>query len=70
MFKASLETPRFNFEAYGSTEREAMDFMRLAWGKHRRQYGPGVARFAEYEEDVQVMEIQLGGMYRDGEALR
>jgi hypothetical protein len=65
IFKASLETRNFSFEAYGYSEVEAHYIMRQVWAKHRRQLG-ATDTWADVEESVNVQEIIVNAGYRDG----
>lgn len=67
IFKASLETRHFTFEAYGYTEVEALYIMRQTWMKHSKEYKAAKHNWGEFEDDVHVQEIIVGAGYRDGE---
>ena len=65
IFKADLETRSFSFEAYGTTEVEALYIMRQVWQKHRNQLG-ATDKWYDVESSVNVSEIVVGAGYRDG----
>lgn len=71
IFRASLETANFSFEAYATTEKKALALLRRGWNIHRNQYShANVERFSYFADDAQVREVELGAVYRDGEDLK
>lgn len=65
MFQANFETVRYSFVAFGETEKEARDALAEGWRVHAEQ-----AFFILYEDDVSVIEFQLGDCFRDKALLR
>lgn len=65
MWKATLETSHFDFEAYGRTESGARTVLLNGLRAHGRQYGCAKAWYREYIADVQTQEIVSGVCYRD-----
>lgn len=71
LFRASLETPNFSFEAYAETEVKAMSVLRRGWNIHRNQYGKErVQPFKYFAEDAHVYPIKSGAAFRDHEIIR
>lgn len=67
IFKATIETRNFTFEAYSETQQEAVEALRTGLERHVAQYP---------QEDGEAMEgiatltfRKLGACYRDGEEL-
>jgi hypothetical protein len=69
-YRAWIDTDHFLFEAFGPTEREARQFLRDGFDKHREQHGIKERDWWHYyKADIQVQQIALGASYRDHEKL-
>jgi hypothetical protein len=70
MWKASLDTRNFSFEAYGTSEDAAIATLKHGWEIHARATGADMT-WAELDEggSVDTLEIELGVPYRDGISL-
>lgn len=68
MYLATLETSHFSFAALGATADAAINALCLAWGRHQQQTGTA-APWIEFAEDVQILPMQIGTAYRDGQPL-
>lgn len=60
------ETPNFRFVAYAVTEVVARDMLRQAWVTHIAQTGADPDYLDEFYEDVNVYEVEVPGVLRDG----
>jgi hypothetical protein len=70
MYRASLETRNFSFEAYGKTEQEAHNALHEGFVVHCRERRVPVDQFTQdYADDIEVRPIALGAAYRDGEQI-
>lgn len=70
MFKATLGTRHFNFEAYGQSEREAKQILLRGCQKHCKQAQVSFTVFKEeYADDICTYEIKIGVSYRDQEEI-
>jgi hypothetical protein len=70
IYRASLETVNYEFEAYGSTAHHARAALRNAIRRHCVQCNFPLDTFTLNHEDAMVTrEVVLGGAYRDGEPL-
>ena len=66
IYRASLETSHFSFEAYGATRSEAYNAMRAGMEKHARQVGIAPDSFtSDFWQSVEVYPVLLGAAYRD-----
>lgn len=66
LYRASLETAKFSFEAYGETRSAAMQAMREGMEKHARQCGIAPVTFMQdHSESVECYPVMLGAAYRD-----
>lgn len=65
MYKATFESFRFSFEAYGETEKVAIASLKLGLNRHAKQYGIESDWWHEYQGDINTMEIECGSCYRD-----
>lgn len=65
IFHANLETSHFTFDGYFYSKTEAKYGMRKAWLKHRRQAG-ATYKWSELEDSVNITEVLVGSVYRDG----
>lgn len=65
IYKASMETTKFYFEAYGNTEKEANAILINTLQNHGNQYDLNERWFRHYE--VEIHKIIIGAGYRDGE---
>jgi len=68
-YLAVLETPHFTFQCVAESEHQAHDRMSAAWNTHRRQTG-ATATWAEMRDDMNITEIEIGQVYRDGRRVR
>jgi len=70
IFKASLQTRKFEFEVYGENEDEIIKILEKGVRKHCKQYEVSVDEFwKEYKRDIQITQIQLNKAYRDLEEI-
>lgn len=67
VWRASLSTRNFDFEALGSDMADAHDALLAGLIAHAREYRLSADWFAEYVDDIAVREIRLGVAYRDRE---
>jgi hypothetical protein len=63
-WRAWAETRHFNFEAYGTTQAEAIDTLMVGWLAHCAETGAEVDYVPR--DDVSYAEIEVGKAYRDG----
>lgn len=64
MYRATIDTRHFEWEAFGTTEEEARKFLGHALRKHT-EFTPGeIRQMAEY--DAHVYPIRAGMTLRDG----
>jgi hypothetical protein len=68
IFKASIETHNFDFEAYGENEHEVIEIMKKGVKKHCKQYKASVDDFWE-EYEIEITKIDLNKAYRDYEEI-
>jgi hypothetical protein len=64
--KATFNTPRWSFEAYGSTPPQALLALQIGWDEHARQTEADPNYLNEYRDDISVTTVEVGGCYRDG----
>lgn len=70
IFKASLQTRKFEFEVYGENEDEVINILEKGVRKHCKQYEVNVNDFwKEYKQDIQINQIHLNKAYRDYEEI-
>ena len=69
LFKAEVETPNFQFEAYGRTVDAAEAALKRGWEAHLREYRGATMTWQILLHDVVVREVRVGSAYRDGEEL-
>ncbi|WP_018234274.1 hypothetical protein [Thioalkalivibrio thiocyanodenitrificans] len=70
MYKASIDTPNWGFEAYGNTEAEAREALKQGWQRHVSQTGDAAPGYLEeFEEDIMIQEVAPGMVFRDLEPL-
>ena len=69
-YSAYMETRSFTFEAYGTTEAEALEVLRLAVLKHCRQTGADREYMLEGLQDITPQPRTVGHAYRDRERFR
>lgn len=62
---ARLRTARFEFEAYGTGPKRAKYLLQQAWERHREQTGASDA-WSDVSGDVEIIEVWMGKVYRDG----
>lgn len=72
IWRASLRTPHFFFEATGLSDAEAFKALRLGFEEHARQYHSRIAPdwWREFYEQIALEQFDLGAAYRDGELLK
>ncbi len=68
MIKASLETRRFYFEAYGKTLPQAYTALTDGLAIHAKEYNLPADWFVI--EDIRLDSITCGRCYRDGSELK
>jgi len=69
LYKATLETRNFSFEAYGTTEGEARLALYSGLNVHAAQYSVTASNVRDLKVDVEVRAIEVGKCYRDREVL-
>lgn len=67
--KAEVETRNFHFEAYGASEREALEALRAGLTRHSEQYAVSAQWIDDCMESPRITAITVGTCYRDREAL-
>lgn len=67
-WRATLETRHFDFVAYAAERDAVLALMEHGWERHRRQTD-AQDQWHDIRDDVQVAEIQMNTVYRDGSAL-
>lgn len=70
LFRATLETRHFSFEAHDVTEQAAREALAKGLARHGVQYQCEPNWFAPLLVDVECREITLGRAYRDREEIR
>ncbi len=70
IFKASLETRNFSFEAFGETEDAARLTLVEGFGIHAKQYQLGKDWWHQFSEDIVTMPLVMDACYRDRQVLR
>ena len=65
-YHATLDTSHFHFDAFGETEGEAQEAMRGGWEAHASAFS-ATDTFADVTEDVQIVAVEMGAAYRDGD---
>jgi len=68
-WKASLETRRFSFEAFGRTEGSAREALAAGLARHGEQYGLEPDWAAEMADDILTCRVALGDCRRDSALL-
>lgn len=68
IFKATLETRNFSFEAYGTDEVNAQTALEVGLRNHARQYKLKLDWYVGF--DIDVSERELGKCYRDREEMK
>lgn len=68
IYVAYLQTPSYEFQAFGITEAETMQLMKKAWKKHMKETG-ATGGWQMFKDDVCVYEIEVGKCYRDKEEI-
>lgn len=66
IYKATLETRNFLFEAYGTTKQDAEVQLGLTLVKHGMKMGLPMGWHNEYVEEIKAVAFELGCGYRDG----
>jgi hypothetical protein len=72
MIRATLQTKRCDFVAYGNTTDSATRYLRALLAEHARQYDlePNWAERAGYISEIKVEYCAAGVAYRDGERVK
>jgi hypothetical protein len=70
LWKASLETRNFSFEAYGKSRWAARNALIRGLLRHAQEYQIPDIWWSPYRDDIVFNCIGSGVAYRDGEALR
>ena len=65
MFKALFDSRNFSFEAYGETEKVAIDSLKVGLTNHAKQYDIECDWWHKYDGDFYTIEIHCGSCYRD-----
>lgn len=65
MYRASLETRNFHFEAFGKTEQDAYAALRNGFGRHASQYQLEPSWWRQFEGDITLEPLSLDTCYRD-----
>lgn len=69
MWRARMETPNFEFVAYGRSKGEAMRVMRAGLVKHAHQYDTDKMWWARFGFEITVRYVAEGECYRNNELL-
>lgn len=70
IYRATLETKHFHFEAFGEDAAAAGNAMHRLTEKHCAEYQVSFKLFwDEYRAGLEVRDIYIGGGYRDGQLL-
>lgn len=70
IWRASLWTSHFRFEAVGSSRPEAIKALQAGFRAHANEYDlQSDWAAADYESEIDVRPLDLGESYRDGEKL-
>jgi hypothetical protein len=70
IYRASLDTRHFAFEAYDETDQGALYALNQALDRHCRQTGMITETFRrEFADSIEIRPIALGHAYRDREPL-
>jgi hypothetical protein len=70
MIKASLDTPNFSFEAYGSTTGHAVKALERGLDLHGEQYKLAADWWHAMRSDIATIYFAPSQCYRDGERLK
>lgn len=70
MVCARLETENFTFEAYGKNATDARFVLIGGLELHGTEYRLPKRWYADYLDDVFIVEIQMNRCYRDHEKMR
>ena len=66
LYRATLETFKFSFEAYGATKSAAIQAMQEGLEKHCIQYNMPIKNFMQdFGESIECYPVMLGAAYRD-----
>jgi len=66
-WRASLETRKYDFDAYGVSAGEARETLIRALYRHCEQLGVDPSRVLEWADSVECRQVTLGAAYRDRE---
>lgn len=67
LFRASMETPNFSFEAYGASHELAIYALKAGLQRHALQYN--LEKDWYTDDDITCNEVHFGNCYRDGEPI-
>jgi hypothetical protein len=68
-YKAKFDSYNFIFTSYGETKQKAIEKLKEGLIQHSRDFGIDQDWWIEYKNDIYVIEVGLGGCYRDNEAI-
>jgi len=63
IYHASIDTPNYSFDAYGSTREEAQRALMEVWKRHCQQTGAEPTYITR--RDLTTVGVELGRGYRD-----
>jgi len=69
IFRATLETRSFHFEAFGSDHDSAWAALVQGLKRHGKQYRIAADWFGEFIGDIEVTELALDVAYRDRQVI-
>lgn len=67
--RASLETRSFSFEAFGTSQVEALAALRAGFEKHAKGYHLAPNWWEEFADGIECQPVVIGAAYRCGERL-
>jgi len=69
MYKATLETRNFTFEAYGKSQNQALKSLTNGLNDHAQQYELRSDWWHWLRTDIYIKEVVMGSCYRDNERI-
>lgn len=69
MIMIEVDTRNFSFKAFGETEAEARQALKLGWLEHCRQYPDADPTYVDPKEDGNVTDFAPGFCFRDDSVL-
>jgi hypothetical protein len=69
IFRATLSTRHFSFEAFGKTHDSTWGALVQGLNRHGRQYELPVNWYGDMIRDIEVTELAIGGVYRDNQEI-